>query len=154
MENQNFILDYVYITIAVLIGITIVLVLFKKTTIMRFIGMAFASIILLIAYLAYSMGAFGTTVIYIGGPVGLLAVIACYYLIASRVQAPLQKLMKILNSFAEGDLNISIDEKAKLSSNEMGQMAVSVDNLIIQFKKIVKETVNTSQELLESGNSV
>ena len=154
MENQNFILDYVYITIAVLIGIIIVMVLFKKTTIMRFVGLTFALIILLIAYLAYSMGVFGTTVIYIGGPVGIFAVLGCFYLIASRMQAPLQKLMKILNSFAAGDLNINVDEKAKLSSNEMGQMAVSVDNLITQFRKIVQETVNTSQELLESGDSI
>ena len=41
-----------------------------------------------------------------------------------------------------------------MSANELGQMSVALDNLINQFRKIVEETVNTSHELLESGDSI
>ena len=154
MGNQTFILDFTLITITLILGIIAVLILFKKTTIMRFIGIVVALLAVFISYLAYSAGVFGTLVIYTAGPIIIAVAIGCFYLISLRLQVPLQKLMKILNAFADGDLNINIDEKAKLSANELGQMAVSLENLIHHFKNIVQETVNTSQELLESGDSI
>ena len=154
MENQTYILDNSLITIAAMIAVIMILVVFKKTTIVRFIGIIMMAVILFVAYLGYAMAIIGTSFIFYLGPVAIIIVIICFSLIAKRLQAPLQNLMKILNAFANGDISVTIDEKAKQSVNEMGQMAVSVDNLIKQFRKIVKDTVSTSQKFVESGDTI
>ena len=154
MENHNYLLDCLLIAIAVALEITIIMLVFKKTTIIRFIGIIMMVNIGFIAYLGYFYAIVGTSFIYYMGPVAMAVLMATFYFIGKRLQIPLQNLMKVLNAFANGDINITIDEQAKLSANEMGQMNVSVDNLIKQFRKIVKETVNTSHKLVDSGDVI
>ena len=154
METQSVIMNYLYIAIVDAIGIVVIVALFKKTTIMRFIGVVMALAFLLIAYTGYSLSIFGSKVIFIGGPLAIIAGLGSFYLIAYRLQVPLQKLMKILNTFASGDINIVVDEKAKLSPNEIGQMSVATDNLIKQFREIVQATIDTSQKFIGAGNII
>ena len=154
METQSIIMNYLYIAIVDAIGIIVIVALFNKTTIMRFIGVVMAIAFLLMASIGYSLSIFGTKVIFIGGSLAIIAGLGSFYLISFRLQSPLQKLMKILNTFASGDINIVVDEKAKLSPNEIGRMSVATDNLIKQFREIVQATVDTSQKFIGSGNTI
>ena len=153
MEDQ-FLAGLARISIVGIMGTVIILLMFNRKTIMRFVGVVTFLNMLLLAYLGFIMGFIGNNVIFITGPIALVVGSLSFYFIIMRVKNPLQKHTEALNLFAAGNLNVIIDDKAKLSANELGQMAVSLDNLINQFRKIVQETINTSHELLESGEVI
>ena len=152
-ENP-FLSGTVYIGVSTIIGLIIVLLIFNKRTIMRFVGLATAAVIITTTYLSFLAGLFGVNYIFITSPVVLVCGVICYYAIYQRIKVPLQKYTGSLNYLAKGNLDIHIDEKAKLSANELGQMATAIDNLLNQFKLIVHKTVNTSQELIKSGDVI
>ena len=152
MENQSIFLNLILIGAAATIGIIIVLFVFRKT-IVRFIAISTATVIISNTFLGFLMGA-NILNVYVMGVICVTLAITCYVIISIYVKSPLQKIMSILNEFADGNLNIKVDEETKKSIYELGQIAVSADNLRNQFRKIVQETVNTSQELLKSGDDI
>lgn len=66
----------------------------------------------------------------------------------------IRKEEDILRELAQGNLNIQVDEKLKGRSDELGGIAIALDNLVTELSRILSHLQNSSNELLKSGQSL
>ncbi len=60
----------------------------------------------------------------------------------------------VLRELAQGNLDIRVDDKLKERKDELGSIAVALDNLISELSRILSHLQNSSDELLKSGQSL
>ena len=152
------------ITTTLLLGISLILLagvigfiilrLVFKISIIYFIGVTTVIVIVLIACGAFFIGVKGVYHILWTGPVSIALALACYGLISMYVKVPLLKIKSLLDQLAQGNLDVSIDEKTKKSLYEFGQMAASVDNMSGHFRSVVKKVTEVSGELLHASEDI
>ena len=153
LNGQSLLVGYGAILLIGIVGIAAIMIVFRKT-IIRFIGISTAIVMVFVGSLGFLMGKTSVFIMIYFGPIAVAVAIGCYYLINLYVKVPLQKLTTILNELIEGNLKISVDEKTKKSLYEFGTMAASIDSLIKQFRKIIEDAAQTSDILLDAGEDI
>ena len=154
MNVTGYFSGLIFLAIAGVAVLIVVCLLFNRKTIMRTVGLATLGTSTLIATLAYTRGVFGTSVIFITIPLTVVLGMSCLYYLLVILKKPLLKHTELLNTLSKGDLNVEVGEKAKKMSNELGQMSVSLDNIVNRFREIVIHLKSTSNTLLDSGDDI
>ena len=154
MNVTGYFSGLIFLAIAGVAVLIVVCLLFNRKTIMRTVGLATLGTSTLIATLAYTRGVFGTSVIFITIPLTVVLGMSCLYYLLVILKKPLLKHTELLNILSKGDLNVEVGEKAKKMSNELGQMSVSLDNIVNRFREIVIHLKSTSNTLLDSGDDI
>ena len=154
MNVTGYFSGLIFLTIAGVAVLIVVCLLFNRKTIMRTVGLSTLGTSMLIASLAYTRGVFGTSVIFITIPLTVVLGMSCLYYLLVILKKPLLKHTELLNTLSKGDLNVEVGEKDKKMSNELGQMSVSLDNIVNRFREIVIHLKSTSNTLLDSGDDI
>lgn len=71
-----------------------------------------------------------------------------------KLSAAIRKEENIIRQLAEGNLNIQVEDKLKGRSDELGSIAIALDNLVLQLSRILNHLQDSSNELLKSGQSL
>jgi methyl-accepting chemotaxis protein len=103
----------------------------------------------LVAVLFFLAGYYGFNNIFWVIPVIYIAGIIIYVYINKILQNPLDEIVKIIKSLAEGNLNISI--KKSHSSKEFSELSESLDYLILKLSGIISNVQNNSYHLSETS---
>lgn len=131
-------------------GITFFRIIFKRTIVFKF------SIILLINTLGTGMlcilvGQLGLISLIWAFPLGFIFLMVSNYVMVRMIQKPLKGLTLNINQLASGLLSIEIDAKTKSRNDEMGEIAISLEKMVIQLNEIV-ESIKLCSSNLEHIN--
>lgn len=88
----------------------------------------------------------------IGIASSILLVISCLLVIIS-ITKPINYAVKVIDTVANGDLRISIDEKFK-SNNEIGKLLLSTDKMVGNLRRIILGVTDESGNVSESVNDL
>lgn len=90
-----------------------------------------------------------TTIIVI--LVAMIGSIAVGYLIAQLISRPLKKVVTLVEQVANGDLTHSTDIDSK---DEVGDLAKSMNAMVISLRKLMQDVMNTSQQVAASSEEL
>lgn len=76
------------------------------------------------------------------------------FIITNVIAKVLKKATNMLSALAEGQLNVTIDERILKRKDEIGQMGVAIETLLDKLRSIVGQLKQSSDTLYTSGNSL
>ncbi|HBV87257.1 MAG TPA: methyl-accepting chemotaxis protein [Desulfosporosinus sp.] len=82
---------------------------------------------------------------------GVLIAIGLGFFISSIISRPLNKLVEVANSLAEGDLDVNIDVTTK---DEVGMLMNSLSNVIVSLNEVMGEINNASSQVASGSRQV
>ncbi|EOS44314.1 hypothetical protein C810_03473 [Lachnospiraceae bacterium A2] len=83
----------------------------------------------------------------------LLASVVIYYFSRTLAKA-IRKEEEVLRQLAEGSLNVEVDQKLLGRRDELGGIALALQDLVQKLSTIIKHIQQSSGELMESGQSL
>ncbi|MBN1951021.1 MAG: HAMP domain-containing protein [Bacteroidales bacterium] len=127
--------------IVILLSILIPLVYFRlKKTIIGIIGVAILLISGMVAILAYYIAYAGLTTLVWITPMALLMITLVLLFLRNRLTKPFRQLTSVIvNELAHGRLDFEFDNQLTKRPDELGQVALSLDQMRIQIRDIMKE---------------
>ncbi len=81
----------------------------------------------------------------------LVISIVLVYLITSGIRTNVNKILVFADGLAKGDFTLSIDVK---SQDEMGQIAISLNNMKVQLGDLIKNIINGNKTLSSSSTEL
>jgi methyl-accepting chemotaxis protein len=70
------------------------------------------------------------------GLITLLVALCISFIIAARVSGPITKVVRLIDRFAEGDLDVNINYK---SEDEVGQLAGGINSMVRKLKTVIQD---------------
>lgn len=76
------------------------------------------------------------------------------FVVVHRICAVIRQTETILGNIADGNLNVSINDKLVKRSDELGSMATALQHLLTQFRDVVANIKHSSTILTQSGTDL
>ncbi|MGM0566806.1 MAG: methyl-accepting chemotaxis protein [Bacteroidota bacterium] len=155
-ENAMLVFALVLIFVLAPLAIGILRMVYKNSILFRFGQIAIGPVILIV-FLAYSVGMNIENLIW-AGPAGVIAFVAIFYFTSKHIQKPLSQLAEKIEKLAEGKIDMDVDEDLKKRKDEFGTIAQSMAYTLSKLTEITGSIIagadnikTASQEL--SNNS-
>lgn len=146
---MNPIVTYILLVVFGLIpfGFGVVWLLYRKTIIYSTALTVFIAS-MGISIVAYCVGYLGfATTLYWAIPVSLVWLVSANFFTKITVRNPIRDMNSTIRELATGNLNIKVSEELINKKDEVGQIAHSIQTLIIEMQKTVSAINRCSQEL-------
>jgi len=153
MGSDVLMIGIVLILLAAVVCMWMLRMIFKKTLVF-FIGSWFLGGTALIACIAFYVGARGIIHLSWAIPLSIVILFINYTTLAKWVRNPLTMLTDNLNKLASGNLTIKLSSAEKDSNYELGEMANSIENLTHKFNDVVKLTVQSSENMMNTSEGI
>ncbi|HEY1405255.1 MAG TPA: methyl-accepting chemotaxis protein [Spirochaetota bacterium] len=95
-----------------------------------------------------------TLIIVMIGLFFTIGAIILSYLMARRVTAPISEVIKVLNLTAKGDFTQKIDSQYELHRDEVGELARTFNQFIVQMKDTISDLQTAFVQLTESTEQI
>ncbi|HOK75184.1 MAG TPA: methyl-accepting chemotaxis protein [Bacteroidales bacterium] len=151
---MNDVLIYLLILlVAIPIGLVIVRLVFKQS-IVTYVSTLIFLISLGVAFLAFVNGYMGIKHAYWLVPLTGLWLFASNIWVIRTIQKPLRSIKDNIDSLVEGNLKTSVDVHVKERSDEIGQMAVSMEQLVNKLNEIATQIQQSSKTLVKLSEQI
>ena len=149
MSNSVILTGIIIILFAGVLAIPISKMIFKNSIVHKVLLFLIFPIDM-IAILAFIVGARGVIHLSWAAPIALILLFFAYYFVARMLQNPLNEMRTKVLSLAEGDVNISFDQKYRKGENEMSQTMRILVKLSDALKNIAKFADNVGNGKLDT----
>lgn len=160
MENSVIVKGAILIAMAGVLGIGIVWLIYRKS-IMKKIGFLFTFPIVIVAILAFIVGAKGISHLAWAVPVAFIAIFGMYIFISGIIGKPLKEMQKNVDSLAKGDVNINFKEKYLKGNDEIAKVVQLLQTFTHSLQKTVdfanhvgKGDMNVDYQLLSDEDAL
>lgn len=127
--------------------------LFKKSVLFT-IGIIWLSVQTYAIFGAYMVGKLGLVHLSWALTTGTLAVAVGFYVMAIQLKKPLKNLTDDLQRLAKGEINTHIGGDLLKKENELGSIALSINELSKKLNEIVSKLQVTSKDIFTSSNQL
>ncbi|MGC8824136.1 MAG: methyl-accepting chemotaxis protein [Bacteroidales bacterium] len=141
------------LVLAIPVGLFVVRLLFKQT-IVTYVSNLIFLISLGIAFLAFVNGYLGIKHAYWLVPLMGVWLIASNIWVIRMIQKPLRSIKANIDSLVEGNLKTTVDANVKNRHDEIGEMAVSMEQLVNKLNEIATQIQQSSKNLVKLSEQI
>jgi methyl-accepting chemotaxis protein len=153
MSDNVLLIGIILIMAAGLLCGVLLRLVFKQSIVFK-IGAVFLAITDIIACFAFIVGSRGITHLVWAVPVSILLLFFGYYWLSFSVQKPIQSLTDNIHFISEGKLSVRFNGMLKNRSDELGQISVSVGNLVERIRDVIGNVHESSDILLSNSSQI
>lgn len=149
---MNDILSFALLVIFILVpfGLVVIRVRYKNTIVARMAVLAFLSS-MGVGIVAFAVAKIGNTSLWWAIPTCLAYLLAGNRITVYYVQRPIQNLSDKIDKLSQGHLDQVIDQDLLKRGDEVGAIAMKVDNLLATLKTICNEIKQGTSVVADSG---
>ncbi|MCX7986948.1 MAG: methyl-accepting chemotaxis protein [Bacteroidales bacterium] len=135
------------------VGVLVVRILFKRT-IVTYVSTLIYLISLGVAFLAFVNGYLGIKHAFWIVPLAAVWLLGSNIWVIRTIQKPLRSIKENIDSLVEGNLKTSVEHTVKERPDEIGQMAVSMEQLINKLNEIATRVQESSKTLVKLSEQI
>jgi len=141
------------VLVAIPVGLIIIRLLYKRTVVTYVANLIFI-VALGEAFLGFVNGYLGINHAYWMVPLMALWLLASNIWVIRTIQKPLRLIKENIDSLVGGNLKTSVDHQVKERSDEIGEMAVSMEQLINKLNEIATQIQQSSKNLVKLSEEI
>jgi methyl-accepting chemotaxis protein len=148
VENMSPILSFLIILlIAAPVGLVVVRLLFKKSIVSNSARLMFLTS-LGVAFISFVNGHIGLQATYWTLPLAAVWLLASNFFVIKFIQKPLIGIKNNIDELVQGNLKTDVDKDTRERQDEIGAMAQSLEQLVLQFSQIASKIQESSNSLI------
>jgi methyl-accepting chemotaxis protein len=148
------ILSYLIILfIAIPIGIVLIRLIFRQSVVSSAVRLNFI-ISLVVAFLAFVNGQLGLSAAFWAFPAAIILILLSGFLVGHFIQKPLIGIKTNIDELVQGNLKTEVDAETRERKDEIGVIAQSVEELIVQLGQISTKIQESSANLINLSERI
>ena len=145
-NNELLVFALVLLFVLAPLAIGVLRAVYKHSMLFKF-GLIAIGPVIVIVFLAYTVGFLGIEQLIWAGPLGVLAFVSIFYFTSRFIQNPLKHLADKIQNLAEGNIDMEFEQDIKNRKDEFGSIARSMEATLQKLTEITGSIIASADNI-------